>query len=65
MWQSKARIIADGIVAGLIGGAVIALWFLVFDAARGHPLETPALLVAALQHGTRQPIALTGTARRS
>jgi hypothetical protein len=62
MWQSKARIIADGIVAGLIGGAVIALWFLVFDAARGHPLETPALLAAALQHGAREPIALTGTA---
>jgi hypothetical protein len=62
MRQSKARIIADGIVAGLIGGAVIALWFLVFDAARGHPLETPALLAAALQHGAREPVALTGTA---
>jgi hypothetical protein len=62
MRQSKARIIADGVVAGLIGGAVIALWFMVFDAARGHPLETPALLAAALQHGAREPIALTSTA---
>ncbi len=62
MQQSKARIIADGVLAGLIGGAIIALWFLIFDAASGHPLQTPALLAAALLHGSRTPVALTGTA---
>ncbi len=62
MQQSKARIIADGVIAGLIGGLIIAAWFLVFDAANGHPLRTPALLAAALLHGSRTPVALTGTA---
>lgn len=62
MRQSKARIIIDGVVAGLIGGAVIAAWFFIFDAARGQPLETPALLAAALLHGTTHagPITAAG-----
>src|ERR1700730_5461308 len=59
MQQSKGRIIADGVMAGVLGGAVIALWFLIFDAANGHPLQTPALLAAALLHGLRTPGALT------
>ncbi len=54
MQQSKARIVADGVMAGLIGGGVIAAWFFVFDAARGQPLDTPALLATALLHGARQ-----------
>jgi hypothetical protein len=64
MQQSKSRIIADGVIAGLIGGAIIAAWFLIFDAASGHPLQTPALLAAALLHGSRTPAVLTGTAWR-
>jgi hypothetical protein len=47
-------------MAGLVGGFIIALWFLIFDAASGHPLQTPALLAAALLHGTRTPVTLTG-----
>jgi len=62
MQQSKARIIGDGVVAGLTGGAIIAAWFLVFDAASGHPLQTPALLAAALLHHSRTPMVLTGPA---
>lgn len=57
MRQSKARIIIHGVIAGLIGGAVIAAWFFVFDAARGRPLETPALLAATLLHWTGQSAA--------
>ncbi|HEY6395311.1 MAG TPA: hypothetical protein VIX12_07840 [Candidatus Binataceae bacterium] len=55
MQHSRTRIIIDGAIAGLIGGVVVALWFLVFDEARGRPLETPALLAAALLHGVRNP----------
>jgi len=62
MQQSKGRIIADGVMAGLLGGLIIALWFLIFDAANGHPLQTPGLLAAALLHGSRTPVALSGTA---
>ena len=59
MRQSRARIIADGAAAGLLGGLVIAVWFFIFDAAQGRPLETPAMLAAALLHGVRQPVMTT------
>ena len=38
----------EGIVAGLIGAAVIAAWFFVLDALHGRPLYTPTLLGTAL-----------------
>ena len=62
MQQSKGRIIADGVMAGLIGGAVIAAWFFVFDAARGEALKTPVLLAAALLHMTPQSTAMSSAA---
>src|SRR6267154_834728 len=52
MQHSRTRLLIDGAVAGLIGGAVIALWFFIFDAAGGEPLKTPAILSAALLHGS-------------
>lgn len=61
MQQSRTRLVIDGVVAGLIGGAVIAVWFFIFDAARGEPLKTPAILAAALLHGAHQPT-LSGAA---
>jgi hypothetical protein len=62
MKHSKARIIGDGIVAGLIGGAVIAIWFFIFDAANGRPLWTPAMLAAALLHGAHSPVVMNHAA---
>jgi hypothetical protein len=52
MAHSRSRIIIDGAVAGLIGAGVVAVWFLVFDAARGQIFETPVMLAAALLHGS-------------
>jgi hypothetical protein len=52
MEHSRARIVIDGAVAGIIGAFVVALWFLIFDTIRGHPLETPALLAATILHGS-------------
>jgi hypothetical protein len=51
--HSRTRIIVDGAIAGLLGAAAVAVWFLILDAARGRPLETPALLAATLLHGLR------------
>jgi hypothetical protein len=51
MQHSRARIIIDGAIAGLIGGIVVAVWFLIFDLIRGHAFETPSLLAATLLHG--------------
>jgi hypothetical protein len=55
MQHSRTRIIIDGAIAGLIGAVVVALWFLLFDLARGRALETPALLAASILHGVRDP----------
>jgi hypothetical protein len=52
MEHSRARIVIDGAMAGIIGAIVVALWFLIFDTIRGHPLETPALLAATILHGS-------------
>jgi putative oxidoreductase len=34
----------EGVIAGLIGATVIAVWFGILDAAAGHPFFTPATL---------------------
>ena len=50
-WWSIMRrqhILTEGIVAGLIGAAVVAVWFLIFDAISGQPFFTPSALGSAL-----------------
>ncbi len=49
--MKRHHVIGDGAMAGLLGAVTVAVWFLIFDISRGHPLETPALLAAALLHG--------------
>ena len=42
----------EGIVAGVIGAATIAIWFLILDAIYARPLYTPTVLGTALfRHG--------------
>lgn len=48
-------VLRDGVIAGLIGAAVVAVWFLIFDIARGRPLLTPALLGSAVFQGITDP----------
>jgi len=62
MRGGSAPILREGVVGGLIGAAVVALWFLLFDLARGKPLLTPALLGAAVFYGVNNPIGLEVTA---
>ncbi len=42
------RVVREGVIAGLIGAAAVAVWFLLFDAIQGVPLRTPAVLWATL-----------------
>lgn len=56
------RVLRQGIVAGLIGAGIVAIWFLIFDLLAGAPLRTPALLGAAVFHSLRDPGALQITA---
>jgi hypothetical protein len=45
---SKQHWVLEGIVVGLVGAAVFAIWFLVYDAMHGHPFRTPHVLGSVL-----------------
>jgi hypothetical protein len=45
------RIYLEGIVAGLLGAATVAIWFLALDVVVGRPLHTPTILGTALFRG--------------
>jgi hypothetical protein len=55
----RHRVAREGFVAGVLGAAAVAVWFLLYDTAAGAPLRTPALLGAAVLEGLRDPAALT------
>jgi hypothetical protein len=41
-------LVEDGVLAGAIGAAVVAVFFLLIDTLRGQPLHTPSLLGSVL-----------------
>ncbi len=50
-WWSVMRrhhILREGVVSGLIGAGVVAVWFLIFDSVAGRPFFTPSALGSAL-----------------
>lgn len=47
----NTRLYQEGIIAGVIGATIIAVWFLVLDIAQGRPFYTPAMLGTALFKG--------------
>lgn len=44
----EVRVVREGAIAGLIGAATVAAWFLLFDAIQGAPLRTPVVLWVTL-----------------
>lgn len=46
--EEISRLYQEGIVAGIIGAATIAIWFLILDTINGRPLYTPTVLGTAL-----------------
>jgi hypothetical protein len=58
MTGGERSVLREGIVAGLIGAAIVAVWFFVFDLARGRPFLTPGLLGAFVFYGVNTPIGL-------
>ena len=48
---AATAVYAEGILAGLIGAATIALWFLALDGVKGRPFYTPTVLGTALFRG--------------
>jgi hypothetical protein len=46
------KLYQEGIVAGVLGAATIAVWFLILDTIQGRPLYTPTVLGTALFKGS-------------
>jgi hypothetical protein len=46
-----SNIYEEGIVAGLLGAATIAIWFFIVDVIQGRPFYTPTVLGTALFRG--------------
>lgn len=44
MAERQHNFVREGIIAGIIGATVIAIWFLIVDGAHGHPFYTPQVL---------------------
>ena len=61
MAPARESILREGIFAGLIGAAVVAVWFLLFDLWRGQPFMTPGLLGAAVFQGVTNPVGVQPT----
>jgi hypothetical protein len=50
--SDASRLYLEGFIAGLVGAATVALWFLLVDTLSGRPLYTPTVLGTALfRHG--------------
>src|SRR5439155_472823 len=54
-------LLTQGLITGLVGAGVVALWFFALDVAAGHPLRTPAALGAALLFGASNVAAIDTT----
>ena len=55
-----ASVVREGIIAGVLGAAAVAVWFLLLDLARGEPLRTPAMLGVAFLHEPHTQTAVIG-----
>jgi hypothetical protein len=58
MNPADRSVLREGIVAGLIGAAVVAVWFFVFDMLRGRPFLTPTLLGSFVFFGVNTPVGM-------
>jgi len=61
--RRSTHALREGIMVGLIGAAIVMLWFFTVDLSAGVPLRTPALLGAALFDSARYVDAVAPTAR--
>lgn len=49
--QDLTKVYQEGIVAGMLGAATVAVWHLIIDTISGHPLFTPTVIGTALFRG--------------
>jgi hypothetical protein len=53
--MGEHKTVREGIMAGLIGATVVAVWFFIVDIAAGEALRTPTLLGQALMEALPGP----------
>ena len=46
--RQNSQLLREGLIAGILGAATIAVWFLIVDSVRGQPFYTPSILGTAL-----------------
>jgi hypothetical protein len=49
--QDLTKVYQEGIVAGMLAAATVAVWLLILDSINGHPLFTPTVIGTALFRG--------------
>jgi hypothetical protein len=59
---SPGDVTLDGLITGMLGALVVAVWFLILDLSGGRPLYTPSLLGAVLLHGSQAAASQVGIA---
>lgn len=62
MGRAQRSVLREGVVAGLIGAAIVAAWFFVFDIVQGRAFYTPTLLGAIVFQGVHDPVGLEPSA---
>lgn len=60
--KRSVSLVEDGILTGVMGAAVVAVWFFILDTAQGRLLFTPSLLGSVVFLGQRpeQPVSISG-----
>jgi uncharacterized membrane protein YgdD (TMEM256/DUF423 family) len=57
MQERQHRTFAEGLLTGLVGAIVVAVWYLILDVAHGQPLSTPNVLGQVFVRGDTVPTA--------
>jgi hypothetical protein len=55
MQDQEHSAVREGLVAGLLGAAIVAAWYFVFDTAAGKPFHTPNVLGKVFFRGDLDP----------
>ncbi|HWB39651.1 MAG TPA: hypothetical protein VG500_00245 [Gemmatimonadales bacterium] len=55
MHQQEHSTVREGILVGLLGAAIVAAWYFVFDLAAGRPFHTPNVLGKVFFRGDLDP----------
>lgn len=50
MQRLQSNLLMQGTIGGILAGAVVALWFLIFDIATAEALRTPLVMARAVLH---------------